>query len=434
MNILLGHVYPKALSTAPLAETLPGRFYLDEEEECLVADKLHKVVKNRVLVAQESRAEVRFISTGADLRQEQAEQPLSPVPDVIGCHRHGIPRFLATLRDLVVYYQTTRGWSMPLIPGDSMTEPVAFWQGQFVPQSQARLPLHDAGFVMGATVTDLCRTVRHQLYRWPDHLARFRASCRATRIFPPIDEQTLNEKAQELVRRNAALLTPEQDLALVLLATPGPIGYYLGHDGGPGDAEATFAMHTFPLPLARYRHLFQVGAHLVIPATRQVPGACVDPRVKQRSRLHWWLADREAQQVERGAAALLLDADGHVTETAAANFLVVRGGVVLSPPADAVLGGVSLQMVRELCAELGMAFTERPLTVYDCLNADEAMLTSTPYFLAGVSRINGVPLPWPGAIFRRLLEAWGSRLGLDIRGQIEGTTSETDSHGPHERL
>src|SRR5437868_5619835 len=189
-----------------------------------------------------------------------------------------------------------------------MSEPLAFVNGQCVPQADAHLPLHDAGFVFGATVTDLCRTVRHQLYRWPDHLARFRAGCRATHIFPPLDEQTLSEKAQELVRRNAALLSPRQDLALVLLATPGPVRHYLGQDGGAGDAEPTFLMHTFPLPFARYRRLFQEGAHLVTPPTRHVPVACIDPRIKQRSRLHWWLADREAQRIEPGAAALLLDA------------------------------------------------------------------------------------------------------------------------------
>src|SRR5262249_26044128 len=161
---------------------------------------------------------------------------------------------------------------------------------------------------------------------------------------------------------------------------------------------------------------FQEGARLVIPATRHLPAACVDPRIKQRSRLHWWLADQEARQTDPGAAALLLDDAGHVTETAAADFLVVRGGGAVWPPADTVLGGVSLQVVRELCAGLGIEFAERPLGVYDCLNADEAMLASTPFCLAGVSRINGVALPWPGPVFGRLLEAWAVSIGLDIRG------------------
>ena len=43
-----------------------------------------------------------------------------------------------------------------------------------------------------------------------------------------------------------------------------------------------------------------------------------------------------------------------------------------------------------------------------------------PYCLAGVSRSNGLPLPWPGEVFRRLLAEWGRQLELDIRGQILG--------------
>jgi branched-subunit amino acid aminotransferase/4-amino-4-deoxychorismate lyase len=301
-----------------------------------------------------------------------------------------------------------------------MSEPLAYLDGQLIPQREARLPLYDAGFVMGATVTDLCRTVRRRLYRWPDHFARFRRGCRSTRIYPPRPLDEVERRAHELVEHNARLLAPGEELALVLLATPGPIGYYGGLPGGVGDAPPTFAIHTFPLPFARYRRFFAEGVRLVTPSTRHVPAACIDPRIKQRSRLHWWLAEQEAHQADPGALALLLDLDGHVTETAAANFLLVRDGVVLTPPRHAVLEGVSLRVVEGLCAALDIGFAERPLAVHDCLNADEAMVCSTPYCLAGVSRINGVPLPWPGEVFRRLLAEWGRQIGLDIRGQILG--------------
>src|SRR5262249_46869898 len=159
------------------------------------------------------------------------------------------------------------------------------------------------------------------------------------------------------------------------------------------DGPPTLGMHTFPLPFARYVRLIEHGAHLIVPSTRHVPAVCVDPRLKQRSRLHWWLAEQEAHLADPAASALLLDADGPVTETAAANFLAVRGGTVLSPPRQSVLGGISLRVVEELCRELGIPFAERPLTLYDCLTAEEALLASTPYCLAGVSRIQGVDLP-----------------------------------------
>jgi hypothetical protein len=46
------------------------------------------------------------------------------------------------------------------------------------------------------------------------------------------------------------------------------------------------------------------------------------------------------------------------------------------------------------------------------------MLTSTPYGVAGVSRINGVPIPWPGPIFQQIQHAWSQKVGLDIGRQI----------------
>src|SRR5205807_4940650 len=118
--------------------------------------------------------------------------------------------------------------------------------------------------------------------------------------------------------------------------TPGPVGYYLGDPGGPGDGPPTLALHTFPLPFAPYRPLFQHGARLVIPPTRHVPASSVDPRIKQRSRLHWWLADRHARATQPGSTALLLDHTGHVTETAASNFLLVLDGAVVSPPRSSI--------------------------------------------------------------------------------------------------
>ncbi len=299
-----------------------------------------------------------------------------------------------------------------------MSEPFAHLNGQFTPQSQAALPLHDAGFVMGATVTDLCRTVRHRLYRWPDHLARFRRGCSATHLAPPHDDGAITAIAEELVARNTQLLPANGDLALVMFATPGPVCYYLGEPGGAGDGPITFGMHTFPLPFARYRSWVEHGATLATPSIRAVPGDSVDPHIKQRSRMHWWLADQEVKRTQPGAVALLLDASGHVTETAAANVLIVRDGVVLSPPSEAILEGVSLAVVHELCDSLKVRFEHRALTVADFAGADEAWLTSTPFGVVGVRQVNAVAVPFPGPLMQRVRAAWTAALGLDLHAQI----------------
>lgn len=300
-----------------------------------------------------------------------------------------------------------------------MSEPLAYYNDRLLPQTQAVLPFHDAGLVYGATVADLCRTFRHRLFRLPDHVARFRQSCSLARIPQPVSDERVHAIAEDLVARNARLLGLEKDLALVMLATPGPIGYYAGEAGGASEGSPTLLLHTFPLPFHRMVSLFLQGSHLLVPSNRHVPAACVDPRIKQRSRLHWWLAEQEVHTRQPSASALLLDVDGNVTETATANLLVVRDGIVRTPPRTAVLPGVSLKVVEELSAELGLLFAEESLTLADCFAADEVMLSNTSYCLAGVSRIDNRPIPWPGRIFQQLLRAWSDRVGVSIQGQVE---------------
>lgn len=304
-----------------------------------------------------------------------------------------------------------------------MREPLAYFQGRLLPQSQAGLTLHDAGFVWGATVTDLCRTFGGRLFRCADHLRRWRAGCAAVGIDVAVPDAEITANAEELVAHNLGLASPGTDLALVLFATPGPIGYYLGEPGGIGEAPATWGMHTFPLPLERYRPLFERGAQLWVPSVPQVPPACVDPRIKQRSRLHWWLAEREVRQTAPGHQALLRSDAGHLTETAAANFLVVVDGTVIAPPEGTVLEGVSLGVTAELCAAAGISFQRQVITLEEAWLADEAWLCGTAFCLAGVARLHGREIPWPGPILQQLEAAWIEHVGMDFAAQILGRTT-----------
>jgi branched-chain amino acid aminotransferase len=300
-----------------------------------------------------------------------------------------------------------------------MNEPLAFLNGRPIPLSEAHLALNDAGFVLGATVTDLCRTFRHRLFRWDDHLARFRHSCQSSYIGLPLNNTEITRAAEDLVAHNAALVGESQDIALVLFATPGPIGYYLGQSSAAGE-QPTFGIHTFPLPYARYRPWIEQGVALRTPSLRALPPECVDPRIKQRSRMHWWLAEQEVRRADPRAMALLLDGDGCVTETAAANFLIVREGIIVSPPRKCILNGVSLAVVGEICERLGVPLEFRPIPLDECYTADEALLTCTTFCIAGVRQINDRALPWPGPILRRLVDAWSAEVGMPIHGFSRG--------------
>lgn len=297
-----------------------------------------------------------------------------------------------------------------------MPESIALLNGRWLPQSQAVLSLHDAGFVMGATVTDLARTYDGSLYRWADHCRRFLDSLREAKFEIACSEPQLTSWAEELIRRNEARASRE--LCLVMFATPGPIGYYLGEPGGLGEGEPTLGMHAFPLPIDRFRRPIAEGISLMIPSVRAIPATSIDPRIKQRSRMHWWLADREARTRGSGSQALLLDEDGFATETAAANLVVAKDGMLRTPRRSRVLPGISLQVLAETAAGEGIPFLETDIPFDELLKADELMLTSTSYGMAGVRRLESQEYAFPGPIFTRLRDAWSRQLGRDLHADF----------------
>ncbi|HEV8071956.1 MAG TPA: aminotransferase class IV [Planctomycetaceae bacterium] len=299
-------------------------------------------------------------------------------------------------------------------------EPQVFLNGQMLPASQAHLTVYDAGVVLGATVTELVRTFRKELFRLDDHLRRLSQSLHFVGFDIGMSMEELGRTVRQLVAHNAALLGPEDELGVVIFVTAGEYPTYAGGAAGSVRTTPTLCAHTFPLPFELWAEKLLAGIHLVTPSIRHVPPQCYDPKMKCRSRMHYYLADQQARLVDRDAAALLLDLEGNVTETGAANFLIVEDGAIISPSLRNTLPGVSRATVIELAAKLGIPFAVRDFQVFDAVNAEEAFLASTPYCLMSVTKINGtrVGTGKPGAIYNQLVKAWSELVGLDIVQQV----------------
>jgi branched-subunit amino acid aminotransferase/4-amino-4-deoxychorismate lyase len=301
-----------------------------------------------------------------------------------------------------------------------VSEPVVYLNGRLLPASEAHLAIYDAGIVQGATVTEQTRTFRHRPYRLGDHLDRLFRALRYTRMDIGLSKEELARISEEVLAHNARPIDKDDDLGLIQFVTAGEYATYAGMSGRPQRTEPTVCVHTFPLPFELWARKMQAGAHLITPSIRNVPPQCWDPQMKCRSRMHYYLAEKEVRLADPEASALLLDLDGHITETNAANFLMVERGTIVSPLSSKVLSGISRATVIELAGKLGIPFVERDVPVFSALNADETFLSSTPFCLMPVTRINGVPVGAgrPGPVFRRLLEGWGREVGLDIEQQV----------------
>ncbi len=320
-----------------------------------------------------------------------------------------------------------------------MNTPLAYLNGRLLPFADAALPLHDAGFVSGVTVVDNARTFRHTLFRWKDHLARFRRDCLA--CYVPLDatDEQLTATAEELISHNAKLLPPGSELQLVTFATPGPLGFYLSEvENGP----ATLGMVTYPLPFARYRRFFTEGVTLAVAGLQSSHSIdLLPPRVKHRSRLFWHIADRTLRDPANrfhspGAVPVVLNHDG-TADTAIGCVLAVSSDTVIRPVPDSTQDSISAKVIEELCTATGLKHTDGPLDFRSFCRplesgeektiiprVSELLLTGTGFCVAGVKRFacaeRSRDYTWPGPVFGKLLAAWSDLIGVNIAKQFTG--------------
>jgi branched-subunit amino acid aminotransferase/4-amino-4-deoxychorismate lyase len=299
-----------------------------------------------------------------------------------------------------------------------MTAPWAYSNGRLIPAAELHVSAADAGFVLGATVTEQLRTFGGRLFRLEEHLARLARSLEIVGLDSGVSPAELAAAADELAARNHALLDPADDLGLAIFVTPGGYPPLAGRD--TPTSTPTIGVHTWPLAFPLWAAAYEQGEALVTPAVRQVPAECWPPALKCRSRMHYYLADLASRAQEPGTRALLLDQRGRVCETATANIAIVcRGEGLVTPPADQVLRGISLEVLHELAMAAGLTWRERELWPDDVARADEVLLTSTPSCLLPVARLNGRAIGEgrAGPVYRRLLAAWSDLVGLDIAAQ-----------------
>ncbi len=297
--------------------------------------------------------------------------------------------------------------------------PLAYLNGSFIRADQAALPVWDRGVVQGATVTEMIRTFGRVPFRLPQHLARLRDSLNYLRVVIGQTDDDLTGIVQKVIESHAPTLSPQGDVGIVIFVTPGAIPMYAGEF--PVSDAPTVCVHAFPLPFHQWAAKYHLGQTLVVPSIRQIPADILDPRFKYRSRLHWYLADREAHAIDPAAVALLQNADGHLTETNSGNFFIVTRGTIRTAREADSLPGISQQFARELAKELAIPYQVGDITLSAALAAEEAFVTSTTSCVLPATRLNQqvIGTGIPGSVTHALLRHWSDRVGLDIVQQAQ---------------
>ncbi len=285
--------------------------------------------------------------------------------------------------------------------------------GELVPEAEATIPILDRGFLFGDSVYEVIRTRCGSPFAWQEHLERLRVS--ATGIALPIDLED-----REIMRRVVDTIAkarggrepePDEDLYVRIIVTRGT-GTAPNIDLGYAPGPSTTVLLVRPLPQVSGK-----PARLALIPRLRVDRRALDPAIKSGNYLNNVLGLAEAKAT--GATdCLFMNAEGHATEASTANFYLVEGGRVWTPPLRAgLLSGITRRLIAECTRQLDVPFGERDLTEDDIFACDEMFLSSTGRDIAPVTHVGEreVQSGEAGSLTARLMAGFADYCASKVR-------------------
>ncbi len=282
-----------------------------------------------------------------------------------------------------------------------------YLNGEFVPESEAKVSVFDHGLLYGDGVFEGIRAYNGRVFRLEEHIDRMYDSARTIDLKIPLTKEEFADVICETLRKNNL-----KDAYIRPLVTRG-VGD-LGLDPNKCPVATVIVIATGWG--AMYGDLYEKGLKAITCSIRRNPAEALPPNVKSLNYLNNIMAKIEANY-KGGDEAIFFDTNGYVAEGSGDNLYIVKNGTIITPPTLNNLRGITRMVLLELAEEMGIAVEERNLGYFDLYTADEFLVSGSAAEVAPVVLIDGrtVGTGKPGPIFKQLSEAFRRRT------EIEGT-------------
>jgi len=259
--------------------------------------------------------------------------------------------------------------------------PKIIHNGRFIDKSEATLPIYTSAMVGALGVYETILVRRGKYVALNEHLKRLQTSAEGAELILTADLSALRQWSFLVAAANHAdglvrvlvldLGRPTADVYLYQMsyAAPSPEEYEQGVDVGVYHGERA-------LPLVKSFNTL-------------VPG------LARKAAIAAGLHD-----------ALLVDRNGNITEGSNCNVFAVLEGVLVAPPAGAILEGTVATRTLALAPTLGIPIERRAMPLAEVPTWDEAFLTSTRRGVLPVKRVGEDVIGEPGPVTRQLMAAY----------------------------
>lgn len=272
-----------------------------------------------------------------------------------------------------------------------------YLNGDYLPETEAHVSIFDRGFVMGDGVYEVTSVLDGKILEFEGHLNRLTRSLNELGMDNPLSRDEWLDIHHKLVELNGI-----QDGLIYLQVTR----------GNAGDRDFAYPPKGTP--------------QTVVLFTQNKPGLADNPQAKTGLRvisipdLRWSRRDIKTVQLlypsmakmeakAKGVDDAWFTEDGAVTEGTSNNAYIVKGGKIITRQLSSdILHGITRASLLRYAAEAQIQIEERPFTIAEAQDADEAFITSASAFVLPVVEIDGARLGdgKPGPVAARLREIY----------------------------
>lgn len=261
-----------------------------------------------------------------------------------------------------------------------------WYNGKVMGVDDARISLFTHGLHYGMGAFEGIRAYRQSkgggaIFRLQDHLERLYESCKILDLRIPYGPDELAKACIDVCKTNGM---DECYLRPIVFTADGPLGVYPG-------AQPPVDVAVLCWEWGNY-----LGDQGVAQGARLKISSFIRPHVNSamtKGKITGQYVNSVMAKREAIAAgydeALLLDAEGYLTEGSGENLFILREGMLKTTPLTSILNGITRKTVLEVMAHQGLRIVETRFTRDELYCADEIFLTGTAAEITPIREVDG---------------------------------------------
>ena len=253
---------------------------------------------------------------------------------------------------------------------------VGYYNGEIGDLTEMKIPMLDRAVYFGDGCYDATTFANNHIFAAKDHMDRFYNSCKLLEIPFTMARDELQEALQKCIDAN------EEDHGMLYWQCSRGTALR-GHQFPPESVKPNLMIFTVPCDLIPFDQTFRLISmedtrflHCNIKTLNLIPSVIAYQRC-----------------IEQDCQETVFHRGERVTECAHSNILMIKDGVLCTPPRDnLILPGITLKHLLMLAEQNKIPIREAPFTMQELADADEIIVSSSGGLCTRALELDGKPV------------------------------------------